>query len=82
MNGLDGFFMAPATYRLALATDRARATPSLEFPMVFLVTPNLDLTYEFHRARSERMERKRAKNSRQQAFLIAPIPRHMVDSIL
>ena len=71
--GLHGFFMAPAAYRLALANDRARSLAPLEGPMVSL-DPSPDVTYDIRRDRAERMDRKRERYLRPTAPPSAPYP--------
>ena len=80
--GLNGFFMAPAAYRLALANDRARSMTPLESPMVPLDPPSPDVTYDHRRDKAERMDRKRERYLRPQAPAIAPVPRHVLETIL
>ena len=61
---------------------QARDSDSAEGPMVPLDPPSPDTTYDYRRARAERMERKRARYLRPQPPGNTPIPRHILDSIL
>ena len=74
--------MAPAAYRLALANDRARSLAPLEGPMVPLDPPSPDVTYNHRRDKAQRMDRKRERYLRHQAPPVAPVPRHVLESIL
>ena len=50
--------------------------------MVPLEPPTPDLTFDRRRARSERMDSKRARNARTKLAGVAPIPRHVLEFIL